>query len=153
MASSGILVTQFDYSKLFIFNNKYRTATYTNSTGGEVTLTKGMLVGRIYSSGKVKQCVSTAEDGSQLPIGVLSANYTVANSASVTVTFCISGEVAREGITFAGSDAYTTLLYMGDDTNSPPSTVKVGVGPLEDWLWGRSIQPVATVENTKADNA
>lgn len=153
MATSGILVTQFDYSKLFIWNPQFKTATYTNDTGDTVTLTKGMLMGRIYSSAKVKQSVSTAEDGSQLPIGVLANNYTVANGASVTVTFCVAGHVAREGITFAGSDAFTTLLYSGDDTNSPPDTVKIGLGPLEDFLVGRGIIPIATTENTAADNA
>jgi hypothetical protein len=153
MATSGVLATQFDYSKLFIFNNKYRTAVVTNSSGSDLVLTKGMLMGRIYSSGKIKQSLSTATDGSQLPIGVLAQSVTIANGADATVSFCISGEVAREGITFAGSDGYSTKVYAMGATDSPADSDDTCLGLLEDWLWQRGIQTVASVENTKADNA
>jgi len=157
MASSGILVTQFNYAKLFIGNNHFRTATYQNLTGVTVELTKGMIIGRIWGSGKVKQSVSTATDGSQIPIGILQNDYSVATGTSVVLSFCVSGDVAREGIVFAGADAYTTLVDAGyaldSPPDSPPGTLAKIIGPMEDVLWWKGIYPVATTENTRADNA
>lgn len=157
MATSGLLVTQFDYSKLFIWNNRFRSATYTNPTAGTVTLTKGMVIGRIWGSNKVCQSVSTATDGSQVPIGILQNDYSVAAFQSATLNFCVFGEVAREGIIFAGSDSFTTLVDIGyaldSPPDSPPGTRAQYIGTMEDVLWWKGILTVATTENTLADNA
>lgn len=153
MATSGILVTQFDTAKLFLGNCRYKTASYTNSTGDSVTLTEGMLLGRIKADGKVKQSVSTATDGSQLPIGVLRGTQTVANGATVTLTYAVWGDMARELIVFGGSDTYTTNLYVAGPTDSPADTDGTFVGTVEDYLLMRGIYLEAGTENTKADNA
>lgn len=150
MATSGILVTQFDYSKLFIWNNFMRTATLTNSSGGTLTYAKGTVLGRIFSSNKVYPAVSSAINGSQVPMGVLANDYTVANSASVTVTYCISGKVARELLIFGGSDTLATIITLNDSAGTPNTTQ---IGTIEDILNRSGIITESMTENTLADNA
>lgn len=154
MATSGILVTNFDISELFIdgSNNYFRTADYTNGSGSEAMLTAGMLVGRISDSGKITQCDPTADDGSQIPIGVLANNYTVANAATETLTFCCHGKVNASKLTYKSGDKDTVLSIVGADDNSPPAVVTIAVGTVEDALNRAGVYLVATSENTKVDN-
>lgn len=146
-----ILTTNYDQRNLFIWNPRFNsiTATYTNSTGSEVELLKGMLVGRIASTGKVKQAISTATDGSQEPIGILAENYTVANGDSVDVTFCIQGDVDYGLIVFGGSpaDTISTVISLVD---SATNTVKIGT--IGDILNGKGILPIVTTQMTFEDN-
>ena len=150
MATAGMLTTQFDYSKLFIWSNKFRTASYTNPTGSPITLTAGTIMGRVFSTNKVYPQVSTATDGSQVPMGILQNTYVVAGSATVTVSYCVCGDVAREQIILGGSDTFATVISLNDSA-SPANTVKFGT--IEDILIRSGIVTVATTENTIADNA
>ena len=143
----------YNYStrNLFVWNNRFNSisATYTNSTGSEVTLSAGMLIGRIASSGLVVQAISTATDGSQVPIGVLTQDYTVANGDSVTVSFCIQGDVDYGMLVFGGSpvDTLSTVISL---TDSGSATVKIGtIGVI---LIGKGILPINTTEMTYQDN-
>lgn len=148
--SGGILKTQFDYSKLFVWNNRYRTATYTNPSGSAAaTLSFGMLIGRISASSKILPQVSTATDGSQVPIGVLRGNYVVPASGTITITYCYTGDVDFDGLVFGGSDLLTTVITLNDSA-STPNTVKIGT--IEDLLVARGINPIATTDNTTPDN-
>lgn len=146
-----ILTTNYDQRNLFIWNNRYNsiTATYTNSTGSEVELLKGMLVGRIAATGLVKQAISTATDGSQMPIGILAENYTVANGDSVDVTFCIQGDVDYGLIVFGGSPA-DTISTVVSIVDSATNTVKMGT--IGDILNGKGILPIVTTQMTFEDN-
>lgn len=143
----------YNYStrNIFVWNNRFNSlsATYTNSTGSEVTLEAGMLIGRIASSGLVKQAISTATDGSQVPIGVLTQDYTVANGDSVTVSFCIQGDVDYGMLVFGGSpaDTISTVISL---TDSGSATVKIGT--IGDILNGKGILPINTSEMTYQDN-
>lgn len=148
--TGGMLITQFDYSKLFIWNPKTRTGTYTNGTGGTVDLLKGRIFGRIAANNRVTPQVSTAIDGSQVPRFILANDYLqVANGATITVTFAISGEIAREGVIFGGSDTYATVITLNDSAVTPNTTA---IGTIEDLLWNAGLQTVATTENTYPDN-
>lgn len=146
-----ILTTNYDQRNLFVWNNRYNsiTATYTNSTGSEVTLSKGMLIGRIAATGLVKQAISTATDGSQVPIGILAADYTVANGDSAEISFCIQGDVDYGLIVYGGSpaDTISTVISL---TDSGSSTVKIGT--IGDILNGKGILPIVTAQNTYEDN-
>lgn len=150
MASSGILVTQFDYSKLFIWNNYFRTATYTNATGSTVTLAKGTIMGRVDATNKVYPQVSTATDGSQVPRFILANAYTVLNGASVTVTYCTFGKVALEGVVLGGSDTLATPI-LASDSSAAATTTRLGL--ILDLLAENNIILESTTENTYADNA
>jgi hypothetical protein len=99
-----------DTSKIFLGGNKYETAQYTNGTGGVVNLTEGVVLGRISASGKVTPLTSAAVDGSQFVVGVLAQDISVANGATVNLTFCVEGEVAAEKLVFQGADTLETVV-------------------------------------------
>jgi len=153
MSANGtnLLINNYSTRNLFVWNNRFNqsVATYTNSTGSSVTLLTGMLIGRIASSGKVAQCISTATDGSQVPIGVLTQDYTVANSASADISFCIQGDIDYGLLVFGGSptDSLTTVISL---TDSGSSTVKIGT--INDILVRSGILPVPGNEMTYRDN-
>lgn len=127
--------TNYNTKKVFIGDNKYIVAQYTNSTGATVTLSEGRLMGRVFSSNKVLPNVSSATDGSQSPIGVLKGNYTVANNATVNVIVCVKGDVARDMITLGGSDTLaTTVTTSVSVTGGGGGAVAVPHGTIEDIL-------------------
>jgi hypothetical protein len=106
----GTLITNNDNAKIFIWDNRYEQGTYTNPTGDEVSLTKGMLMGRVSSTQKLVPLASGASDGSQFPVGILADDYTVDYGASANVTICIGGDVAEELVTLNGSDTFNTVI-------------------------------------------
>jgi len=147
---NGLLTTQFDYTKTFIWNGRFRTASYTNSTGGTVTLASGTVLGRIFATGLVVPMVSTATNGSQIPIGILRGSHVVLNGASATLTYCYSGDVDPAALTFSnGTDTFATVILFN---SSVPAATTTQYGTIEDILVGKGINPVAGVENTIADN-
>lgn len=99
-----------DLTKIFIYNNRYASATYTNSSYADVVLVAGTLMGRIGTSQQIVPLVSTAVDGSQIPVGILAEDATVSAGAQVTLTFCNAGDVAEEKVVLGGSDTLSTLV-------------------------------------------
>lgn len=93
-------------------------ATYTNGSGSTVTLAAGTLMGRVVATNKVKPCVASATDGSQVPIGILLAGYSVAASADQTVTLTISGNFDIAGITFGSGNDLSTEVKDNSGTIS-----------------------------------
>lgn len=142
-----ILTVNFSQRNIFIWNNRFNSvaATCTDSGSGS-TLTAGMLIGRVSATGKVKQCVTTATDGSQIPIGILLADYTFTASESIDITFGISGDVDSGKIVFGGSptDTLTSAVFLNDGTTQ--------IGTVLDVLNGKGILPIATTEITYQDN-
>ena len=149
--SNSAAIYNYSTRNIFVWNNRFNTisATYTNSTGSEVTLSAGMLIGRIAATGLVVQSISTATDGSQVPIGVLTTDYTVADGDSVTVSFCIQGDVDYGMLVFGGSpvDTLSTVISL---TDSATNTVKIGT--IGDILNRSGILPINTTEMTYRDN-
>lgn len=145
--SGGIYTTQFNTTKIFGFGCRFRSGTYT-AGGGGATLLKGTVMGRITSSGKLTPMVSTATDGSQVPVGILAHDYTVGASATVTVLYCFMGDVNGAMLVFSnGTDTIATAITV---TDSGAATVPVG--RIEDILVGKQINPITFDENTIADN-
>jgi hypothetical protein len=104
-------INKYDVTKIFVFNNRYETAEYTNPTGGDVELAKGTVMGRVANTNKVLPLESTANDGSQFPIGVLADNYSVDYTESATVTICIAGDVVESKLIFEnGTDTVDTVV-------------------------------------------
>lgn len=145
--AAGILTTQFDYAKCFFFANRFRTGQYTNGTGSSVDLAAGTILGTIFSSNKLTPQVSTATDGSQVPVGILANNVTVANGATVTLTYCWQGDVDTSQLTFGGSDTLATTISLTDS-----GTDTVIIGTIESILVSKGINPQTVVDNTIADN-
>lgn len=145
--SGGLLTTQFTNGSVFVWEPRFRTGTYTNGTGSAVNLTTGTLMGVISSSNKLTPHVSTATDGSQVPRGVLAHDYTVANGATVTLSYCFQGDVDSALLTFGGSDTLATAITLTDS-----ATNTVGIGTIEQLLVAIGINPITVTENTLADN-
>ena len=122
MPASLLIQNYVAPNNLFLRNCFYDTATYTNSTGSSVTLAEGTLLGRVQSSNKVLPCASAATDGSQQPMGILVGSYTVANTASATVTFCNRGEINKSAVVLNGSDTWATAV--GSATTGAGSTLQ-----------------------------
>lgn len=143
-----MLITNTDTSKVFLGDNEFITATYTNSTGSTVELSEGRLMGRVFSSNKVLPQVSAATDGSQLPFSVLKGSYSVANGASQTVWLCVKGRVDRNKVTLNGSETLAQALTVTDSaTNTVPQ------GTIEDVLRMRgNIYLVDSSQLTSQDN-
>jgi len=106
----GTLLTNNNNAKIFIWDNRYEEGTYTNVSGSEVSLTKGMLMGRISASQKLVPLASGASNGSQFPVGILADDYTVDYGESANVTICIGGDVAEELVTLNGTDTLATVI-------------------------------------------
>lgn len=104
------LTVDTDRSKIFLWRNRYDNADYTNASGGSVTLAAGTLLGRISATGKVIPLASAAADGSQFPVGILADDYIVANGATISLAFCVSGDVATEKVVLAGADTLDTVI-------------------------------------------
>lgn len=136
--NSQLIVTT-DTSKIFVRNNDYKSADYTNNTGDDLQLNAGALLGRIAATGKVVPLSSAATDGSQYPVGVLATDYLVADGATVSVRFCIKGSIVKSKILFDGTDTMATII---ED--------KI----LEDWIASNTvgILLLESTENSDYDN-
>lgn len=100
LQNNSQMIVNFDTSKTFIRNNEYKSFDYTNGGGAPIQLNGGALMGQISATQKVKPLVSTANDGSQIPIGILATDYIVAAGATVSVRVCVSGSVVKSKVLF-----------------------------------------------------
>ena len=149
---AGILITNYDTSKIFVWNNRFQKVTYTNSTGSSIDLPIGRLMGRIASSQKALPHVSTATDGSEQPMFVLADAYTVANGATVTLTVCDAGDVAEEKLVLGGSDTLSTIVTR-TYTDSGTDTVAIASGSIRDLIARNTlIKLVPSTNTTGYDN-
>lgn len=103
-------ITNFDTNKLLLGGNDYVKGDYVGDTYDDINLTAGLVMGRIASTNKVVECVSTATDGSELPIGILANDTTIEAGETRSLTICVKGQVARELVTFSGSDTFATVV-------------------------------------------
>ena len=135
------LTVKTDSSKLLLGRNKFITGTYTNSSGSDVTLSAGMVFGRIATTRLLAILASGASDGSQLPLGVLvlDSDVTVSDGESLTLTLVNDGDVNENMLSFDGSDSLDTVVSG--------KTLRDRIG--SDTL---GIKLIAPVENTLADN-
>lgn len=146
--SDRIRITNYSQRNLLIWNNRTNTITltYTNSSGSDVELLKGMIIGRIAASGLAKQTVSTATDGSQIPIGVLIDDVTIADGESADLSICIAGDVDYGMLVFGGSPADTIASKIYTDAGA------AYLGTIGDMLNGKGILPIVTGQMTYEDN-
>lgn len=91
--TSNKLVTNYDSSKIFLGDNNYITADYTNDGYDDVTLAAGTVMGRVAATDKVIPLESDASDGSQYPVGILAEAATVEAGADAVLSLCNYGDV------------------------------------------------------------
>ena len=109
--TGNFLHTDYDVSKIFVFSNRYESATLTNASGGVKTFLPGTLMGRITASLKLVPVASAAVDGSQFPVGVLKTQVTdLADATDATVNVCISGDVVESKVILDGADTMDTII-------------------------------------------
>lgn len=127
------MTTNYDVSKFALGNNKFITASYTDSGSGS-TLVQGTVMGRVASTGKVVVLNPSATDGSQYPVGAVVETKTVTASATVDLMLVNRGLVDRSKVTFVGgdqafstqADKYTiTAVLFGEAGNALKYTVAV----------------------------
>jgi hypothetical protein len=110
-------ITNYNTAKIFIYNNRFQNETYVNSGYVAVSIPAGTVMGRITATGTVIPMTSGATDGSQIPMGVLACDLTsIAAGASVPVTVCIAGDVAKEQIVLQSPDTFATVIAARSQT-------------------------------------
>jgi len=143
----GLLISNYSTRNIFVWNNRYNSITLNYTAGGsDVNLLAGMLIGRIGSTGKAVQSVSTATDGSQVPIGILVQNYLIPAGTTVGIEIGIAGDVDLNALIFAGSPADTINTQITQDSGN------VQMGTVGDILNGKGILPISSTEMTYEDN-
>lgn len=103
-------IINYDTTKIFLWDNRYENANYTNSTYDPITLDAGTLMGRISATGAIVPLTSGASNGSQFPYGILNQTRTIAAGATVSLAVCVGGDVAKEKVIFQGSDTFATVV-------------------------------------------
>ncbi len=136
---AGQVTTDYDLSKLFIWNNRFESDSYLNNSGyNPLTLKAGTIMGRVASSNTLAPCISGALDGSQYPIGVLAQDvYSLAQGASQKVSICINGDVNSYLLIFLGGDSLTTVINGRT---------------MQDWLQSYGLLIRTSTEMTDFDN-
>jgi len=111
---SNQLFTNYDNSKIFVWDNRYSKGTfeYTNNDVTTVTFAAGTLLGRIASTDILVPLASGAVDGSQYPVGILAEDISVeyGESYSEEAAFCTYGDVVESQLSFDGSDDLDTVI-------------------------------------------
>lgn len=107
-------ITNYDYSKVFLTNFKQYNGLIDNA-GAELELSKGTMIGRIAATGKLAVMASASVDGSQLPLGILAKDYTLAAaSTDVSIAYAVDCKVDETKLIFDGADTLDTVV--GDKT-------------------------------------
>lgn len=132
-------IIEYDLNKIFIWENRYQKADYTNETYDPVTLLAGTLMGRVATTGKIVPLVSSAVDGSNIPYGILAENVTIDEGETQTLSVCVYGDVDKNKV----------ILDDGDDFD----TVIAG-RRLDDRIAGDTVgvRLITSQEHTKSDN-
>ncbi len=104
------MIINTDLSKIFVWNNRYESGTYTNATYDTVALAAGTVMGRVSATGKLKPLASAAVDGSQYPVGVLADDYSVEEGEDQELAVCVAGDVDQNKLVFDGADTLSTVI-------------------------------------------
>ncbi len=99
-----------DLAKIFILNNRYIKADYTNSDYDPETLAAGILMGRVAATQEIVKLVANASDGSQYPVGILAQDATVEEGDTVELMICVAGDVAEEQVILQTGNTLDTLI-------------------------------------------
>lgn len=106
------ITTDYDLSKIFIWNNRYEGDSYVNNSNyNPISILAGTVMGRIASTGYIVPCYASAVDGSQDPIGVLAQDVLLlAGGSSKQAAICIGGDIAANKLIFLYGDTLETVV-------------------------------------------
>lgn len=110
--TGNVLHVDYDLSKIFIGNNDFLTGTFINDSGDVASFAPGTLLARNATTGNLKPLRSgDTTVGQNIPVGILASTVTdLADDGTVTVTFCVGGEVALDKVILQGSDTLDTVV-------------------------------------------
>lgn len=111
MSNGNSQMGNYDTTKIFLRDNKFEVGSFTNADlYDDAVLVAGTLLGRIASTNKLVVINAAASDGSQFPVGVLAHSVTVAESATVNLTFCTEGEVSKGKVILPVGTTFNTVI-------------------------------------------
>jgi hypothetical protein len=127
------LTVNYDVAKMFIWNNRYTYAQYTNGTGAPITTLAGTIMGRVAVTGKLLPMLAAASDGSATPVGILVKDYTVLAGATVSMGICIQGDVTEDMIIVSGgTDTLDTVVALQTNRDRLRSFASINPKPRTD---------------------
>ena len=134
-ATQNSAITNYDYSLLMLSEFKTISGTYTNASGGEVSLLPGMIFGRVHATGLLAICDNdggSVTAGNDIPLGINLTTATVANGASETVSLAVTGIVDASKLVFISGDDLETV-YSGRQLRDliPASTEGISLKNVE----------------------
>jgi len=139
---SNQLTSNFDWSKIFVFDNRYQIESFTNSGYVTKNLVAGTVMAR-YQGGTAIVPFDSTNPNANVPLGVLTDDHEVEAGDTVKVNICTAGDVVANKLTFDnGTDDFNTNVGT-----APVQTVK-------DYLQSNNtgIKLVASTELTSEDN-
>jgi hypothetical protein len=139
----GMSITNYNTAQLQLGDNFLEQVSYSNSTGNAVTIPLGRLMGRILATNKVLPNISSATDGSELPIGVTDQEYIVPDGETWDIWIITGGEVNKNLVVLGSGDTYATAVR----------TVSTGGGTIQDLITRNTqLQLIATTDASAYDN-
>lgn len=108
--SGGMRITNYDTSKIFIFNNEFESGQVNNDDYEDLEIAPGTLMGRVSTTGMLVPLESAATDGSQFPVGIMANDLAVPFGETAEVMICVSGEVDANHLILQGSDTLDTVI-------------------------------------------
>ena len=111
--TGNYLHVTYDVSKVFIKDNRFKTATFANNTGGQATFEPGTLLARNATTGNLVPLDSANTTlGQNIPVGVLADQLVdVADAATVAnVPYCVAGDIAEDKLILAAGDTLDTVI-------------------------------------------
>lgn len=105
----GMLISNRDTSKMFLFGNSFEGGTV-EAPDDDLVLAGGTLMGRVSATGMLVPLESGASDGSQYPVGVLATNYAIAYGEEKEVKICTAGEIDSSFLVLQGADTLETVI-------------------------------------------
>lgn len=134
--------------KIFLGNNMYVHKDYANISGAEETVVEGTVMGIVGSTQKLVPCLSTATDGSQVPVAILVDELDAIAIAGTAddILVCNGGRIDTNNIVFQnGTDTLATPVTAADS-----ATIKT----MEQFLIenGNNFQFITTKDLSEYDN-
>lgn len=129
-----------DLTKIFVWNNRYDSARFTNDTDDDVNLVAGTLLGKISATQDVVPLVASATDGSQFPVGILAEDAVILANTSAQLSYCVAGDVVEGKVILATGNTMSTVI-SGRSIHDRIGGDTVGV------------KLVGGIENTDFDNS
>jgi hypothetical protein len=107
---SNFNIANYSTDKFVIEDPKTQRATISNSSGSDLELKCGMLLGKISATQELAVLKSGATDGSQFPVGFVVADRTIPDGDSVEIPFYVSGSFQRDLVILDGTDTLATVV-------------------------------------------